>query len=376
MKKLIFRNLNVETAKFFFLSAVSMTVIVWIIQAVNLLDFISEDGHSFKIYFLYTVLNFPKIFSKILPFMFFISLFYTLIKFEENNELIIFWLNGVHKLTFIKNIILYSLIFFLFQIFLTTYAVPKTQDMARSFIRISTMDYLPNIIKEKKFIDAVSNMTIYVEKKEKDGLLLNIFLKENLKKKNETQTIYAKKGRLISREGKHWLIMFNGKIINQKEKESTVISFDETQINLSKYATKTTTFPKLKELKTTVLLSCAKAIFLKKEIFFKNDYLICQKEKGIELNSEILRRLYLPLYLPVIALIVCFLILTTKDNINYNSIKLKVFITSALLIIVSEISLDFSKNLPKDNLGFLSFPLILFILALLIFKKNLTHKIK
>ena len=170
--------------------------------------------------------------------------------------------------------------------------------------------------------------------------------------------------------------MFNGKIINQKEKESTVISFDETQINLSKYATKTTTFPKLKELKTTVLLSCAKAIFLKKEIFFKNDYLICQKEKGIELNSEILRRLYLPLYLPVIALIVCFLILTTKDNINYNSIKLKVFITSALLIIVSEISLDFSNYLPKDNLGFLSFPLILFILALLIFKKNLTHKIK
>ena len=86
MKKLIFKNLNTEITKFFFLSAISMSIIVWVIQAVNLLDFISEDGHSFKIYFMYSLLNLPKIFSRILPFMFFISVFYTMTKYEEKNQ--------------------------------------------------------------------------------------------------------------------------------------------------------------------------------------------------------------------------------------------------------------------------------------------------
>ena len=371
MKKLIFRNLNTEITKFFFLSALSMTVIVWVIQAVNLLDFISEDGHSFKIYFIYTILNFPKIFSKILPFMFFISLFYTLNKFEEKNELMIFWLCGIRKFQFLRNLLTYSLFFLLFQIFLTTYVVPTTQDMARSFIRSSTMGFLPNIIKEKKFIDAVSNLTIYIEKKEENGEFLNIFLKEKLKKNNQTQIIYAKKGNLINNNGEHWLIMHNGKIINQKEKQSTVISFDTTQINLSNYSTKTTLFPKLKEQKTTTLLSCAKALYTNNESSFKDDYLVCAENKSSELVSEILRRLYQPLYLPVLALIVCFLTLTAKDSFNYNMFKLKVFITSTFIIVISEISLNFSTPIIKQNFLFFLIPIILSIFVILIYLRKL-----
>jgi lipopolysaccharide export system permease protein len=371
MKKLIFRNLNTEITKFFFLSALSMTVIVWVIQAVNLLDFISEDGHSFKIYFIYTILNFPKIFSKILPFMFFISLFYTLNKFEEKNELMIFWLCGIRKFQFLRNLLTYSLFFLLFQIFLTTYVVPTTQDMARSFIRSSTMGFLPNIIKEKKFIDAVSNLTIYIEKKEENGEFLNIFLKEKLKKNNQTQIIYAKKGNLINNNGEHWLIMRNGKIINQKEKQSTVISFDTTQINLSNYSTKTTLFPKLKEQKTTILLSCAKALYTNNESSFKDDYLVCAENNSSELVSEILRRLYQPLYLPVLALIVCFLTLTAKDSFNYNMFKLKVFITSTFILVISEISLNFSTPIIKQNFLFFLIPIILSIFAILIYLRKL-----
>ena len=46
MKKLIFRRFSIDIAGFFLLSVVSIGLIVWIIQAVNYLDFVSEDGHS------------------------------------------------------------------------------------------------------------------------------------------------------------------------------------------------------------------------------------------------------------------------------------------------------------------------------------------
>ena len=111
MEKIIFKSFLKEISFFFILSSISIALIIWVIQAVNYLDFVSEDGHNFKVYFLYTILILPKIFSRILPFMFFISIFYILIKYEEKNQLLIFWSNGVDK----KKIFKYSpYIFFAF----------------------------------------------------------------------------------------------------------------------------------------------------------------------------------------------------------------------------------------------------------------------
>ena len=84
-EKIIFKKFLIDNTYFFLFVSLSLTLIVWVIQAVNFLDFVSEDGHSFKIYFYYTLLNLPKIFSRIMPIVFFTSLFYTLIKYEENN---------------------------------------------------------------------------------------------------------------------------------------------------------------------------------------------------------------------------------------------------------------------------------------------------
>jgi len=81
MEKIIFKSFLREISFFFILSSISIALIIWIIQAVNYLDFVSEDGHNFKVYFLYTILILPKIFSRILPFMFFISIFYIILKY-------------------------------------------------------------------------------------------------------------------------------------------------------------------------------------------------------------------------------------------------------------------------------------------------------
>ena len=86
MKKLLFRKFIKDNLKVFVIIIFSIGSIVWIIQSVNFLDFITEDGHSFKIYFYYSVLNFPKIIQRILPFVFFITLFYQLIHYEKKND--------------------------------------------------------------------------------------------------------------------------------------------------------------------------------------------------------------------------------------------------------------------------------------------------
>ena len=211
MKKLIFTKFLKDVTSFFLLTAISMSLIVWVIQAVNYLEFVSEDGHSFKVYFMYTILNLPKVFSRILPFMFFLSLFYILTKYEEDNELIIFWLHGVKKMDFYKKLINYSLIYFFIQICLTAYIVPKSQDIARSYIRTSTLDFFPTLIKEKKFIDTVSKLTIYVDEKRSNGDLYNIFLKDYISS-DESQIIYAERG-IIAKKNLNLLLKLSHKLL-------------------------------------------------------------------------------------------------------------------------------------------------------------------
>ena len=51
MDKLIFRKLSQDIFSFFLLSSLAITVIIWVIQGVNLLDIVSEDGHAIQVYF-------------------------------------------------------------------------------------------------------------------------------------------------------------------------------------------------------------------------------------------------------------------------------------------------------------------------------------
>ena len=177
MKKIIYLNFLKETSVFFLVSSIAVTIIVWVIQAVNYLEFVTEDGHSFQIYFYYTLLSLPKIYNKLLPFMFFFSIFFTLIKYEEQNQTLIFWTNGISKINFLKVILIFSIFFLILNFVFSLFIVPNSQDKARSYIRKSNIDYLPFLIKPKKFIDTVEKLTIYSDRRDND-ILENIIIKD------------------------------------------------------------------------------------------------------------------------------------------------------------------------------------------------------
>ena len=102
MKKVLYRKLLSDYLSFFLIALLSTSIIIWVFQAVNYLDIMIEDGRDYLVYINYSLLNFPKILSKVLPFIFFFSFFYVISKYEINNELIIFWNFGVNKLQLIN----------------------------------------------------------------------------------------------------------------------------------------------------------------------------------------------------------------------------------------------------------------------------------
>ena len=151
MKKILFRKLFKDCLVFFIITLFSTGVIIWVFQAVNFLDIIVEDGRNYLVYLNFSILNFPKVLSKLLPFILFISFLYVIGKYELNNELIIFWNFGINKIDLINFFIKFSFLIMFLQLFLTSTVVPKSQDLARSFLRTSSIDYLENFIKPKVF---------------------------------------------------------------------------------------------------------------------------------------------------------------------------------------------------------------------------------
>jgi len=368
MEKIIFKSFLREISFFFILSSISVSLIVWIIQAVNYLDFVTEDGHNFKVYFLYTLLILPKIFSRILPFMFFISIFYIILKYEEKNQLLIFWSNGIDKKKFLNVTLKFSLIFFLIQVFLTTIVVPESQNKARSYIRDSNIDFFPSLIKPRKFIDTVEDLTIFINAKSDNGILQNIVLKDNLKNRKSSQIIVAKNGKIIQTDEDKFLTLNRGKIININDKgRTTIFNFSQTKFDLNKFSTKTTTFPKVQEQSTIKLFNCIQSLLNKNIKFLYSKDMHCEMSYLENVKQELLKRFGLPLYLPLLALIACFLILKSKDNHEYTNFKFKLFLIGILFLITSEVSIRYAGLNNKSNLIFILMPIILFISTRTIF---------
>tara|TARA_Y100001970_G_scaffold294000_1_gene445665 strand:- start:1014 stop:2159 length:1146 start_codon:yes stop_codon:yes gene_type:complete len=374
-KKLIFRKIFLDITYFFIITLATLSLIVWVIQAVNFLDFVTEDGHGLGVYLKYTLLNFPKILSKLMPFIFFVSIFYILNKFEDNNELKIFWIFGTNKREFLNVILKYSLIILLIQLILTLLVVPYSQNKARTYIQKSSIDFFPSLINEKKFIDTVEKLTIYVEKK-KENSYEKIYLKDN-KDSSSVRIIYAETGNLVNDNDNddRFLNLNNGKIININQDKITSFDFKNTTFDLSKYLTKSIIDFKIQERNTISILNCFINFFLLND---KSYYHInnCNEGSAGMFREEIYKRFFKPFFFLSLGMIISFIIIFSKENSNYRFNRFLIFLSGIVTIIISEFLMSLANSSILNLQISILFTFILFIiLFLFLFNKFKSNKI-
>jgi lipopolysaccharide export system permease protein len=367
MKKIIYRKLALDYTSFFLLILFTISIIIWVLQAVNFLDFVTEDGHGFLVYFQYTLHNFPKILSRIFPFAVFLAFTYIILKYENKNELVIFWNFGVKKIDFINFFIKFSFGFVLISILLNALIAPYMQDKARSFIRSSDLDFFESILKPKKFIDIIENLTIYFEKRDESGKFKNIFL--NDKSNQSSQITFAKRGKIEIRGNKKILILEEGETINDVNGRISKFKFSKTDFNISKFSTKTTITKKIQETSTKDLIKCL-MIFHKSSNKINFSEIILDRNCGVDnlknIHQELYSRLIKPIYITFLMTISLLLILKSKNNHLFNTIKINVYLLGFLSIVFLELSSKLINTNLIHNLFFIILP-ILFILTIYVY---------
>ena len=369
MKKILFRKLLVDYLSFFLIALLGSSIVVWVFQAVNYLDIMIEDGRDYTIYINYSLLNFPKILSRLYPFVLFFSIFHITSKFEYNNELLILWNFGVNKIELINFIFRFSLILMIVQIIFSSLIIPKSQDLARSFLRSSTVNFFGNFIKPQRFNDTIKDVTIYSERKDNEGNLFNLYLKKQIDQ-NNFQITYAKKGVFKEFNNIPILVLFDGATITGKNDEITNFSFSKSDFPLNNFSSNTTTYKKTQELSSFKLLKCLQLLNSKKKVGEKKIE-NCSKENLRNIYKELYKRFLIPFYIPLLVLIPFLLILSSKESSNYSKLKIITFLIGLFFIIFSETTVKIISNIYFKNLLISLIPFFLLIfLYLLFFKKT------
>ena len=320
-------------------------LIIWITQAVRLLDLIGEEGNSINTYFLYILSIMPKYFSRISLIIFFISLVVTISKFEDHNELRALWFSGLEKKKFINYLIKSSIILIAILVIVRCFIVPYFSNYSRYLLLNSGVGAIGPLLKQNNFNNPLKKITIYVGKKNQINELEDIILFEDgadIKK-----TIIAKSGAVINENDKNLLVLVEGSIQEErKDKKISILDFEKITLDLSQYNKKTPDYYKLNEFFFFELI---------KRFNNKDDAQL------INIISELNDRIIMPLFIPSLILLACFLIITNKEVINNNFLKIIIYTYGITIIIISEILLDLSSKELYGSL-FLYFTLFLFLI--------------
>ena len=321
-------------------------LIIWITQAVRLLDLIGDDGNSITTYFLYVLSILPKYFSRISIIIFFISFVVTISKFEEHNELKALWFSGLEKKKFITYLLRFVVIFVLILIFIRCFIVPHFSNYSRYLLLNTGVGAIGPLLKQNNFNNPLKKITIYVGKKNQINELEDIILFED--DANIKKTIVAKSGVVINENNKNLLVLVEGSIQEErKDRKISILDFDKTTLDLSQYSKKTVDYYKFNEM---FFFELVKRFNNKNELQLSN------------IVSELNDRIVMPLFIPSLVLLACLLIITNKEIINNNFIKLIIFSYGILIIIISEILLDLSSKNINLSLFLYAAPVLFLII--------------
>ncbi|MDC1096492.1 LptF/LptG family permease [Pelagibacteraceae bacterium] len=321
LKNKIYKYFITETTRSFLTILFAFTAIAWTVRAVNFLDLVVDSGHSINTYLMYSLLNITNVITKFIPLSFLLALYLSIIKFERQNELLILWTTGLSKIKLVNLFFKFSLFVLLMQVFFATLVTPEALYKSRNLIKSSNFNTMPSIIKPNDFSDSFKSVTFYVEKKNSINEMENVFIRDdaNVFKSiaptdddSSNTTIIAQKG--VIEDNK--LTLTNGIIQTQsKNGKITNINFKQTELLATQLTPKIIVMHKMQETSTLTLIKC---LFLKFENLKKTNLINCPKDGNKKSIVEFLaRRIGMPLYIPMISLICCFLLTSNK--------KIKVF---------------------------------------------------
>jgi lipopolysaccharide export system permease protein len=353
----IYQNFFIEIIKTFLIILFGLSLVALTVRAVSFLELIVENGYPVLTYFQYSLLNLFGIAPKFIPLSFLVALTIFIVKHSQDSEFIILWTSGVEKIQVVNLFIFVSITITAFYLIFSTFLSPLALNKSRQLLSQDNLNSFLPTVRTQEFSDSFKGFTFFVEKKFNNELQ-NIFLndKNNVLKNLSSNTTSTNNTTIVANNGfieGQKIFLFDGQIISSKNNgtDTEIIKFEQLNVDLSGLSTTTIKKPKLQELSTLKLINC----FIKNSIKSK----FCNQDFKKEIIPNLSRRIILPLYIPVVALLCSFLLIKSGKKQTNKSI---IFLLSFILLLSTELIVRYTGIYDSLIIFFFLLPfLLLFI---------------
>ncbi len=220
----------------FLLFTLLLTLVVWMTQALRLLDLVINRGQSALIFAYLTMLMLPSLLVVIVPIAFFGAAIYALNKLNSDSELVVMWSAGVSRLQLAIPVLVAAMAAMTITYACSLYLMPLGQRMVADKVFEIRADIGTAILREGAFTTPANGLTVFIRELSPGGEIRGILVHDS-HDPTRPVTYLAETGVLAQTEAGPRLIMEKGNI-EQSEQDGarlSVLKFDRYVFDLDQF---------------------------------------------------------------------------------------------------------------------------------------------
>jgi len=221
----------------FLLFTLLLTLVVWMTQALRLLDLVINRGQSAGIFAYLTVLMLPSLLVVIVPIAFFGAALYALNRLNNDSELVVMWSAGISRVQMAMPVLAAAAIAMAFTYACSLYLMPLGQRVMKDKVFDIRADIGAAILREGAFTTPSDGLTVFIRELAPNGEIRGILVHDN-RQPQRPLTYLAESGVLVQSPEGARLIMQNGNIEQGEGKGArlSVLGFERYVFDLDQYA--------------------------------------------------------------------------------------------------------------------------------------------
>lgn len=223
--------------------ALSLTSIVWLLQALRFVDYIVNRGVSIGTFLQLTSMLLPSLLVMILPVATLAGTLFVYARLMQDSELVVLLSAGLSRVQLAKPLLLLGGGIVTFLMVLSIYLLPKAYGDFKDMQTFLRDNYASLLLQEEVFNSPVEGLTVYVQERNKDGVLKGILVHDNRNRAQPT-TMMAKRATITQTPAGPRFILEQGNRQEMKDGRLTLLYFARYPLDITFYTEKATERPR------------------------------------------------------------------------------------------------------------------------------------
>ncbi len=202
--------------------------ILWLAQALPLIDNVIESGQSALVFLEITSYIIPRVLMVALPIAALSASLYALNRLYTESELVVMMTSGLSPMALAKPVALFGALIMALLTVVTLYLVPASQTRLGQRLADFRSDFAKTLIREGQFIHPTEGLTLFIKDTSKAGEMAGLFLSDRRDPANPV--IYtARKALLLQEDSSIRIVMFDGNIqyLPLETNQLSTVRFDQ-----------------------------------------------------------------------------------------------------------------------------------------------------